>query len=328
VSSQDDQNANKIPQTTKSSIMSAADSRIAFIGLGNMGKPMALNAARAGYRVTGFDASNRARADFAAAGGRVTETLKEAVSDADYVLTMVNAGPQCRAVYDGDGSGVFNFAPKSALLVDCSTIDVATTRELSAKARAAGLEMIDAPVSGGVVGAANATLTFMVGGSESAFNRVKPVLSSMGPKIVHAGVNGNGQVAKICNNMITGISVIAVSEAFLLAERLGLDRQLFFDIASTSSGSCWAMTTYCPLPGPVATSPSSADYAPGFTTAMMLKDMSLSQDAARSTGASTPLAAVSAALYQALANGGHGNRDFSIIAKLLSGDLGAAEANK
>jgi 3-hydroxyisobutyrate dehydrogenase len=285
--------------------------RIAFIGLGNMGLPMAHNLIKAGHAVTGLDVS-RAQVDkLAAAGGKAAANIKDTVSGAEIVITMLPAGQQVREVYLGDG--VIAAAADGALLIDCSTIDVETARAVSAAAAGKGLAMLDAPVSGGVGGAQAATLTFMVGGTAAAFERVKPVLEAMGKTIVHAGGAGNGQAAKICNNMILGVSMIAVSEAFVLAEKLGLDAQKLFDISSKSSGQCWSMTSYCPVPGPVPTSPANRDYQAGFTAAMMLKDLKLAQDAAKAAGASTPLGADAARIYGQYVDGGEGGRDFSGI---------------
>ena len=225
-----------------------------------------------------------------AAGGVSVETAKSAASRADVVITMLPAGKQVREVYLGS-AGIVENANAGTLLIDCSTIDVETARAVAAAAETKGLLMLDAPVSGGVGGAAAGTLTFMVGGSAQAFARAKPILEKMGKTIVHAGGAGNGQAAKICNNMILGVSMIAVSEAFVLAEKLGLDPQKLFEIASKSSGQCWSLTSYCPVPGPVPTSPANRDYQAGFTAAMMLKDLKLAQDAAKATGAITPFGA-------------------------------------
>jgi 3-hydroxyisobutyrate dehydrogenase len=232
------------------------------------------------------------------------------------VITMLPAGPHVRAVYLGP-NGIIENANKGTLLIDCSTIDVTTAREVSAAAEARGLMMLDAPVSGGVGGAAAATLTFMVGGSERAFERAMSILGKMGKTIVHAGGAGNGQAAKICNNMILGVSMIAVSEAFLLAEKLGLDKQRLFEIASKSSGSCWSLTNYCPVPGPVPTSPANRDYQAGFTAAMMLKDLTLAQDAANAAGVATPMGAEAAALYRLYVGQGAAAKDFSGIVQFL-----------
>ena len=292
---------------------------IGFIGLGNMGGPMAANLLKAGHQVTGYDVSGRALAVFAEAGGKQAAGTAQAASDADIVITMLPAGPQVQRVYQGE-NGVFATAKKGALLVDCSTIDVETARAVHQAAGAAGFTMLDAPVSGGVGGAAAATLTFMVGGEADAFERARPVLEAMGKTIVHAGPAGNGQAAKICNNMILGISMIAVCEGFHLAEKLGLDAQKLFDISSKSSGQCWAMTNYCPMPGPVPTAPSNRDYKPGFTAEMMLKDLKLAQQAAQASGATTLLGAEAAALYSLLVNiGGFGAADFSVMMKYLRG---------
>ncbi|TCT08418.1 3-hydroxyisobutyrate dehydrogenase [Tepidamorphus gemmatus] len=291
---------------------------IGFIGLGNMGGPMAANLLKAGHRVRGFDLSEVATARFQDAGGTVCGTIAEAVSGAEVVVTMLPAGRHVEAVYAGEG-GILSSAAPETLLIDSSTIDVATARKVAAAAEAAGMTMIDAPVSGGVGGATAGTLTFMVGGPEAAFAAAKPYLEKMGRTIVHAGGPGNGQAAKICNNLILGISMIGVSEAFVLAEKLGLDHQKLFDIASTASGQCWSLTTYCPVPGPVPSSPANRDYQPGFTAAMMLKDLKLAQEAANASGATTPLGAEAAQIYSLFAGAGHGEVDFSGIIRFLRG---------
>jgi 3-hydroxyisobutyrate dehydrogenase len=292
--------------------------RIGFIGLGNMGLPMAQNLIKAGHHVEGFDVSGGAVEKLRAAGGEGVASVKVAASRADVVITMLPAGQQVREVYLDD-VGVLASAQPGSLLVDCSTIDVATARAVADAASARGLSMLDAPVSGGVGGAQGGTLTFMVGGSDEAFAKAKPILEAMGKTIVHAGGAGNGQAAKICNNMILGASMIAVSEAFVLAERLGLDHQKLFDIASKSSGQCWSMTSYCPVPGPVPTSPANRDYQAGFTAAMMLKDLKLAQDAARTAGVATPIGAEAAALYDLYCAHGNGARDFSGIIRFVRG---------
>ena len=253
-----------------------------------------------------------------AAGGAVAETAKIAASRADVVITMLPAGKHVREVYLGNG-GIVENANAGTLLIDCSTIDVESARVVSAAAEAKGLLMLDAPVSGGVGGASAGTLTFMVGGSERAFERALSILQAMGKTIVHAGGAGNGQAAKICNNMILGISMIAVSEAFVLAEKLGLDKQKLFDISSKSSGQCWSMTNYCPVPGPVPTSPANRDYQAGFTAAMMLKDLALAQDAANAAGVATPLGAEACALYRLYAGQGEASKDFSGIINFVRG---------
>jgi 3-hydroxyisobutyrate dehydrogenase len=291
---------------------------IGFIGLGNMGLPMAGNLIRAGHAVTGFDVAGAAGANLAALGGSAGESLAAACKDVDAIVTMLPAGAQVREVYTTPG-GVIDTAGADTLLIDSSTIDVATARDVAAQAAGRGLPMVDAPVSGGVAGAQAGTLTFMVGGTAAAFERAHPILAAMGKTIVHAGGAGNGQAAKICNNMILGVSMIAVSEAFLLAEKLGLDAQRLFDIASKSSGQCWSMTSYCPVPGPVPASPANRDYQAGFTAAMMLKDLQLAQDAARQTQAVTPLGASAAELYGLFAGHGHAAEDFSAIIRFLRG---------
>jgi len=291
---------------------------IGFIGLGNMGGPMAANLVKAGHTVHGLDLSAEARARLEEAGGKAFESLAEAVSQADVVVTMLPAGTHVRKVYCGE-DGVLAHARPGTLMIDSSTIDVDSAREVAAAADAAGMKMVDAPVSGGVAGAAGGTLTFMVGGPEAAFEAAKPYLDIMGKTIVHAGGAGNGQAAKICNNMILGISMIGVSEAFVLAERLGLDHQKLYDISSTASGQCWSLTSYCPVPGPVPASPANRDYQPGFAAGMMLKDLKLAQEAAHASGASTPLGAEATALYNLFCNAGEDGTDFSGIIRFLRG---------
>ncbi|KZD08200.1 3-hydroxyisobutyrate dehydrogenase [Oceanibaculum pacificum] len=292
---------------------------IGFIGLGNMGGPMAANLVKAGHRVIGFDLlpANLERAG--AAGVTPASDIAGAVAGAEIVVTMLPAGAHVRQVYTGP-DGILASAARGTLLIDSSTIDVASARAVAAAAAEAGMAMLDAPVSGGTGGAEAGTLTFMVGGDEAAFAKAEPVLQKMGKTIVHAGGPGNGQAAKICNNMVLGISMIAVSEAFALAEKLGLDHQKLFDISSKSSGQCWALTTYCPVPGPVPTSPANRDYKPGFTAAMMLKDLKLAQEAASQAGANTPLGAEAAQLYNLYCSQGLGEVDFSGIIKMMRGD--------
>lgn len=293
-------------------------SKITFIGLGNMGLPMALNLVKAGHAVTGFDLSDDAKAALREAGGASAESLADAVSQAEIVVSMLPAGKHVESVYTGEG-GVLANAPTGILLIDSSTIDVDTARKVAAAASEAGFEMVDAPVSGGVGGAAAGTLTFMVGGSEAGFAAAKPYLDIMGGNIFHAGASGNGQVAKICNNMLLGISMIGTAEAFLLGEKLGLDAQTLFDISSTASGQCWSMTSYCPAPGPVPTSPANNDYQPGFAAAMMLKDLLLSQEAAASASAATPMGQRATELYTQMADAGMADTDFSGIMRMLKG---------
>ncbi|HEY7661512.1 MAG TPA: 3-hydroxyisobutyrate dehydrogenase [Xanthobacteraceae bacterium] len=292
--------------------------QVGFIGLGNMGLPMAENLLKAGHAVAGFDLNEAASGRFAAAGGGQARSPAEACRNAEVVITMLPAGEHVREVYLG-GDGVLAAVAPATLLIDSSTIDVETAREVAQAAAAKGFAMVDAPVSGGVAGAQAATLTFMVGGADDAFERARPVLERMGKTIVHAGGPGTGQAAKICNNMILGASMIVVSEAFLLAEKLGLDAQKLFDISSKSSGQCWSLTSYCPVPGPVPSSPANREYKAGFTAAMMLKDLKLAQAAARATHATTPLGAGAAAVYERFVESAGGSIDFSGIIRYLRG---------
>jgi 3-hydroxyisobutyrate dehydrogenase len=296
-----------------------AMAKIGFIGLGNMGLPMALNLVKAGHAVTGVDIQPAAAKKFATEGGIAAQSTADACRGAEIIITMLPAGEQVKTIYMGD-TGVIANVKSDTLLIDCSTIDVETARAVAKAAETNAVMMLDAPVSGGVGGAQAATLTFMVGGPEQAFMRAKPILEAMGKTIVHAGGAGNGQAAKICNNMILGVSMIVVSEAFLLAERLGLDAQKLFDISSKSSGQCWSMTSYCPVPGPVPNSPANRDYQAGFTAAMMLKDLKLAREAARASGATTPLGAGAMALYERFAEERDASKDFSAIIQYLRGD--------
>ena len=288
---------------------------IAFIGLGNMGLPMAKNLAARGHDVRGWDASDGAR-ERAGEEIPLAAGMGEAVAGAEAVVTMLPDGAIVRAVYLGNG-GLLAAAPAGALLVDSSTIDVKTAREVHAAAAARGVAMVDAPVSGGVAGAGAGTLTFMVGGEPAAFERARPILEEMGKTIVHAGPAGNGQAAKICNNMMLGIQMISVCEAFLLAERLGLAAETLFEIASQASGQCWSLTRYCPVPGPLPSTPANSGYKPGFAAAMMLKDLKLAQDAAAAARLETPLGAEAAGLYAAFCAEGGAGRDFSGIIEWL-----------
>ena len=287
---------------------------VAFLGLGNMGGPMAGNLVKAGLTVTGFDLVPAALEAAKARGIVIAASAAEAVAQADVVVTMLPSGKHVLGAVDGP-DGLFAHARKGALFIDSSTIDVASARAFHAAAAAAGHESLDAPVSGGVVGAEAGTLTFMAGGTAEAFAKAQPLLSHMGRKVVHCGEAGAGQAAKICNNMILGISMIAVSEAFVLAEKLGLSHQALFDVASTSSGQCWALTTNCPVPGPVPASPANRDYKPGFATALMLKDLRLSQEVAEQAGAATILGAKATELYSTFEAQGNGGTDFSGIIK-------------
>jgi 3-hydroxyisobutyrate dehydrogenase len=301
--------------------------KVGFIGLGNMGLPMAHNLIKAGHAVSGFDLSEYAGERLAASGGTRVGSVADACRDSEFVISMLPAAEQVREVYLSDG-GVLSAARSGALLVDSSTIDVDTARAVAQAATEKGLTMIDAPVSGGVAGAQGATLTFMAGGPAEGFERARPILEKMGKTIVHAGGAGNGQAAKICNNMILGVSMIVVAEAFVLAEKLGLDAQRLFDITSKSSGQCWSLTSYCPVPGPVPSSPANRDYKAGFTAAMMLKDLKLAQSAARSVRAATPLGAGAAAVYEQFVESGAGGMDFSGIIRYLQGVTSAASEHR
>ena len=290
-------------------------SAIAFIGLGNMGGPMAANLVKAGHRVVGFDLVEKLRNDAAATGIAIAGSAREAVAGAEIVLTMLPAGRHVIAAW----SDILPAAKPDSLFIDSSTIDVDSARRAHQAAQAAGMACLDAPVSGGVGGASAGTLTFMAGGEEAAFAAGKPILEAMGKRIVHCGGAGAGQAAKICNNMILGATMIATCEAFVLAEKLGLSHQALYDVASTSSGQSWSLTTYCPVPGPVPTSPANRDYKPGFAAALMLKDLRLSQEAAAAAGAATPLGAEAAQLYQLFAAAGRSGDDFSGIINFLRG---------
>jgi len=282
---------------------------VAFIGLGNMGGPMAANLIKAGHKVSGFDLAAASRDAAKADGATIAATAVDAVKDAQVVVTMLPAGKHVLGVW----SEILPSIAKGALIIDCSTIDVESSVKAHELAAKHGVASVDAPVSGGVGGAKGATLTFMCGGDDKAFAPAKPILEAMGKKIVHCGKAGAGQAAKICNNMILGISMIGVSEAFALAEKLGLSHQALFDVASTSSGQCWSLTSYCPVPGPVPTSPANNDYKPGFAAALMLKDLRLSQEASKAAGAATPLGAHAEEIYAAFDKAGHGGTDFSGI---------------
>jgi 3-hydroxyisobutyrate dehydrogenase len=290
--------------------------RIGFIGLGNMGSPMAENLIKAGHAVTGFDINADAIEKLQALGAEAAATASAAATGRDVVISMLPSGKEVRDIYLGD-DGVIARAAPGTLLIDSSTIDVETARDVADAARGQGHAMLDAPVSGGVSGAQSASLTFMVGGTDDAFAQAQPILAAMGKTIVHAGDAGSGQAAKICNNMILGASMIIVSEAFVLAERLGLSAQKLFEISSKSSGQCWSMTSYCPVPGLVPTSPANREFQAGFTAAMMLKDLRLAQEAARMAGSTAPLGAAAAALYDLYVAEQDAGRDFSGIIEFL-----------
>ena len=285
---------------------------IGFIGLGNMGLPMAKDLLGAGYAVTGIDLSGDA-VSTASSGGTAVSTAAEAAAAADIVVTMLPAGPRVQAVY---GNDVIPNAKAGALFVDCSTIDVESARDVANQARDAGFEMIDAPVSGGT-GGAGRTLTFMIGGGDAAVAQARPLFEVMGKTIVCGGSSGS-QVAKICNNMILGVSMNAVCEAFVMAERLGLDAQTLYDVTSTSSAQCWAITTYCPVPGPVPTSPANRDYAPGFTAAMMMKDLGLADKAAETAGVDSKLGRAAFERLKNYVETGGGDADFSGIIRMIA----------
>jgi 3-hydroxyisobutyrate dehydrogenase len=290
-------------------------SKIAFIGLGNMGGPMAANLVKAGHQVVGFDLVGSLRDAAAAAGVTIAPHARDAVHEADVVVTMLPAGQHVIAVW----TEMVPAARKGALFVDSSTIDVDSARRAHALAKEAGFMSIDAPVSGGTGGAKAATLTFMCGGADHAFAQVRPYLEGMGKRVVHCGGAGAGQAAKICNNMILGGTMIATAEAFVLGEKLGLSHQALFDVASTSSAQSWSLTTYCPAPGPVPTSPAKSGYKPGFAAALMLKDLRLAQEAAQRVGASTPIGAQAAQVYGLFNGLGHEGEDFSGIINFLRG---------
>ena len=286
--------------------------KIAFIGLGNMGAPMAANLEKAGHDVTGFD--TMARPD----GLTLADSAAAAARDADVVITMLPNGAILRSV----AAEIHPAMRAGAIHLDCSTVDVAAARDVAAAAEAAGLSAIDAPVSGGIGGATNGTLTFMAGGSQAAFDTCRPLFDVMGQKVVHCGAAGNGQAAKICNNMILGVTMIATCEAFNLADRLGLDRQAMFDVVSTSSGSSWSMNAYCPAPGVGPTSPADNGYKPGFAADLMLKDLTLAQAAAKAADADTPLGEAARALYDQFVNREDGaGKDFSAMLPRFSGRM-------
>ena len=288
--------------------------KIAFIGLGNMGGGMAANLVKAGHDVRAFDLSDEAAGRARDNGAQTFGSVREAVAGVEAVVTMLPNGAIVKQVFAED---VIDHAPTTALLLDCSTIDVASAREVAAAASQAGYEMVDAPVSGGIAAANGGTLTFMVGGSDAAFARSEPILAKMGKAVIHAGQAGSGQAAKICNNMILGATMIATCEAFAMADKLGLDGQTFFDIASKASGQNWSMTSYCPVPGVGPQTPADNDYQGGFATALMLKDLKLAMAAAKDAGAQVPMGQRAEELYEAFAAAGNGGLDFSAIIKTL-----------
>jgi len=288
--------------------------RIAFIGLGHMGGGMAPNLVKAGHDVRAFDLVPEAIQHAADAGCSAAGSAAEAVRDADVVITMLPAAKHVKAVFESD---IAPNAKPGTLLIDCSTIDVASAREVGEAMQAKGFDFLDAPVSGGIAAAAGGTLTFMVGGSDAQFERARPFLEPMAKAVIHAGKLGAGQAAKICNNMILGATMAATCEAFVLAQELGLNLQTFFDISSKASGQSWSMTTYCPVPGVGPDTPADHDYEGGFAAALMLKDLKLAADAARSVGAFTPMGAEAEELYQRFVDGGGGNKDFSGLIRMI-----------
>ena len=287
--------------------------RVGFIGLGNMGGGMAANLAKAGHEVRAFDLSAEALTRAEAAGASRGDSAASVADGAEAVVTMLPAGAHVEAVY----AELMGRVARGTVLIDCSTIDVATAQRVAVPARGAGLLAVDAPVSGGIAAAAAGTLTFMVGGPGQAFARAEPILRDMGKAVIHAGASGAGQAAKICNNMILGATMIATAEAFVLAEKLGLDARAFYDIASVSSGQSWSMTSYCPVPGVGPETPADRGYQGGFATALMLKDLRLAREAADGVGAATPMGRRAAELYEAFAADGHGGEDFSAIIMAL-----------
>ena len=293
--------------------------KIGFIGLGNMGGGMAANLAAKGHSVRAFDLAEAALAKAESAGCTRAASAAQAVADAEVVVTMLPAGRHVRSVYTNE---IFDAVPASALLIDCSTIDGASAKAVGADAAAKGLAMVDAPVSGGIAAANGGTLTFMVGGEADAFARAQPILAAMGKTVIHAGKIGAGQAAKIANNMLLGATMVATCEAFLLAQKLGLEAQTFYDISSKASGQSWSMTSYCPVPGVGPETPADRDYQGGFATALMLKDLKLAVEAAQGVDASVPMGSAAGALYQAMANAGDGGLDFSAMIRFLDGKSG------
>ena len=297
--------------------------RVAFIGLGNMGGGMAANLAKAGHEVRAFDLSQVALDRAASHGCTTAASAAAACKDADVVVTMLPAGKHVSEVYRTE---VFASAPKSAILMDCSTIDVTTAKTVAGEAGTAGLTMVDAPVSGGIAAAEGGTLTFMVGGSDEGFERARPFLEQMGKAVIHAGDAGAGQAAKICNNMLLGATMAATCETFVLAQKLGLDLQTFYDISSKASGQSWSMTTYCPVPGVGPETPADRSYEGGFAAALMLKDLKLAEEAAESVGAYTPMGGEAEDLYQRFVDRGGGTKDFSALIQMIDDSWVTPEA--
>jgi len=288
--------------------------RVAFIGLGHMGGGMAPNLAKAGHEVRAFDLSEEALVHAVERGCKRAKSAADACKDVDAVVTMLPAGKHVAEVYR---ESVFGAAPKKAILMDCSTIDVATAKTVEEEAAGKGYTMVDAPVSGGIAAAEGGSLTFMVGGSEAGFQKAREYLEKMGKAVIHAGDAGAGQAAKICNNMLLGASMAATCEAFVLAQKLGLDPKTFFDISSKASGQCWSMTSYCPVPGVGPETPADHDYEGGFAAALMLKDLKLAMEAAKEAGAYTPMGGEAEELFQRFVDRGGGTKDFSGIIKMI-----------
>ncbi|QIK95442.1 3-hydroxyisobutyrate dehydrogenase [Sphingomonas sp. HDW15A] len=288
--------------------------RVAFIGLGNMGGGMAANLVKAGHEVVAFDLAEPAIERAKGNGCSIATSAEEAVAGVDAVVTMLPAGKHVAGVYR---DSVFGKAPASAILMDCSTIDVVTAKQVEDEAKATGYTMVDAPVSGGIAAADAGTLTFMVGGSNDGFAKARPFLDKMGKAVIHAGGPGAGQAAKIVNNMLLGVTMAGTCEAFVLAQKLGLDPQTFFDISSKASGQSWSMTSYCPVPGVGPETPADRNYDGGFAAALMLKDLKLAMEAAKEAGAYTPMGGEAEELYQRFVDRGGANKDFSALIKMI-----------
>lgn len=295
--------------------------KIAFIGLGNMGSGMASNLIKGGHEVAAFDLNPAAVEALVGKGARAAADVSDAVADVDAVVTMLPAGPHVKSVYLGEG-GILSLVGQDVVLIDCSTIDVPSAREVGAAAADKGLAFVDAPVSGGVAAADGGNLTFMVGGPQHAFEKAESILEPMAKAVIRAGESGDGQAAKICNNMLLGIHMIGTCEALAMAMKLGLDPQNFFNIASQASGQNWSLTSYCPVPGPVPAAPSNRDYVPGFAAPMMLKDLKLAKDTAEVAGAAIPMGAKAEAIYELFTQNGGESLDFSGVIKLLNGEMG------
>ena len=293
--------------------------QIGFIGLGHMGTPMARNLLKAGYKLKVYDINQAAVNLLVQAGAQAANSLADLVSGADAIITMLQTGDQVTQVCTGK-DGIFTSIASHAVYIDCSSIDFTTCQNLHKQAASAQILMVDAPVSGGVAGAENAALTIMVGGSQAAFTKAEPILNQLGKRVVHVGASGHGQIAKMCNNMLLGVTMIGLSEALNLGKKYNLNMEKFFEIMANSSGQCWSLTSYCPEPGLLENAPSNRNYEPGFTARMMLKDLQLSQQAAKLANVATPLGAEATALYTLLNNMGYSEKDFSFIIRWLNGE--------